>query len=154
MPEIGPSDPFSSLDDFRRMESILLGRTAKPDGARAPKEKFQPEKFRYHQFPANVLYDVLKLVDQNNCSAAAIILAVLYEEWWKSFKRNPVRLSSRKLKAHGISKYPKTSSLKAFGGDRTHWRRTGTREKPLDHSSVAPSNPSLVNRVSGLAPTG
>jgi hypothetical protein len=112
MPKVDSSDPFSSLDNLRMPESMSqkYQQPTKRDDAARP--KFQSEKFRYHQFPANVFYGVLKLADQNNCPAAVIILAVLYEEWWKSFKRNPVRLSSRKLKAHGISKYRKLRALK------------------------------------------
>ena len=76
MPKVDSSDPFSSLDNLRMPESMLLKYqqpTKRDDGSQS---KFQPEKFRFFQFPVRVFYDALKLADQNNCPAAVIILAV------------------------------------------------------------------------------
>ena len=109
MPEIDSSDPFSSLDNLRMPESMLqkYRQPVKRDGATLH-SKSQPEKFRFFQFPTGVFYGVLKFKNLT----AVIILAVLYEEWWKNFCRNPVKLSSRRLKAFGISRYQKLRALK------------------------------------------
>jgi hypothetical protein len=109
-----PDDLFNSLDNLRIPESMLLRyqRSTKRDGT--PRSKLLPDKFRFFQFPVKVFYSVLKLADQSNCLAAVIILAVLYEEWFKSFYRNPIQLSSRSLKAHRISKYRKFRALKVL----------------------------------------
>jgi hypothetical protein len=100
--------------NFTLSASCLEPQTTDPsahatDNGSKTKAKF--DKF-FYMFPEHVFEGVWNLCEQHNNYAPLRILSVLHKLWFEDFGRNPVRLTSYKLRKLGISRWRKYRALK------------------------------------------
>jgi hypothetical protein len=101
-------------------------RTNGKNPSRSPRAAKQPIQF--YKFPKAVVVGLLKA----NYSTAWPLVAAILETYYDDYeKKNPVKLTSKKLKKYGISKDQKARGLKVLEGIDQFSIERFPRQNPL-----------------------
>lgn len=118
---------FSDFDRFRLApEDLAVTRTNGKHPSHPPRTTKQ--SIQFYKFPQAVVEGLVKANYPPAWPLVAAILQTYYEDYEK---RNPVRLTSKKLKAYGISKNRKLRGLKVLDGIDQFSVERFPRQNPL-----------------------